>query len=221
MRTIFRMLFTGTLGLVSYALFVFVPAGTPNYWQAWVLLAVIATTGWVSSIYFLRTNPEVLERRIPTAESRPFQKVVVSGVFLLGAAMLIVSALDHRFGWSAVPTAMSIVGNILVAIGITIVQVVLVQNSHAAVTVRVEAGQQLVSTGLYGLVRHPMYTCNAFLLVGVPLALGSYWGLIFIVPSVLVFAFRIHDEEALLQEELAGYREYMQKVRYRLVPGVW
>jgi protein-S-isoprenylcysteine O-methyltransferase Ste14 len=116
---------------------------------------------------------------------------------------------------------MSIVGNILVAIGITIVQVVLVQNSHAAVTVRVEAGQQLVSTGLYGLVRHPMYTCNAFLLVGVPLALGSYWGLIFIIPSVLVFAFRIHDEEALLQEELAGYREYMQKVRYRLVPGVW
>jgi protein-S-isoprenylcysteine O-methyltransferase Ste14 len=98
---------------------------------------------------------------------------------------------------------------------------VVIQNSHAAATVRVEEDQQLVSTGLYGLARHPMYTGNLSLIVGIPLALGSYWGLVFVIPGLIVLTLRIHDEEKLLQEELDGYREYTQKVRYRLVPYLW
>jgi protein-S-isoprenylcysteine O-methyltransferase Ste14 len=134
---------------------------------------------------------------------------------------LVVSALDHRFGWSAVPTAISLVGDVLVAVGLGLPVLVVSQNSQAAATVRVGAGQQLVSTGLYGLVRHPMYTGNVIMMVGIPLALGSYWGLVFVVPGLIVLAWRIRDEEQLLQEKLDGYREYTQQVRYRLVPCMW
>jgi protein-S-isoprenylcysteine O-methyltransferase Ste14 len=215
------MLVWGFLGFVMYGLLLFAVAGTFNYWQAWVLLVVSGITGSIPSIYFLRTNPAALERRMPAAETRTVQKVVMGGAWLSLAAMIVVSVLDHRFGWSEVPTAISLVGDVLVAVGIVVVGLVLIQNSHAAVTVRVEAGQKLVSTGLYGLVRHPMYTCNVIAMVGAPLALGSYWGLVFVIPGLLLFALRIRDEEELLQEELDGYREYMEKVRYRLVPCLW
>jgi len=220
-KDLLRMLVSGTFGMAVFGSLLFVPAGTFNYWQAWVFLAVIVTASWISSIYFLRTNRAALQRRKLTTETRMAQKIVAAGIAVLWAAMVVVSVLDHRFGWSAVPTAISLIGDVLVAVGIGLVVLVIVQNSHAAVTVRVEEGQQLVSTGLYGLVRHPMYTSNIFLLVGTPLALGSYWGLLFVVPGLLVFAVRIRDEEKLLQDELAGYREYMQRVRYRLVPGIW
>lgn len=221
MKTIINMLISGSFGMVVFGLLLFASAGTFNHWQAWAFLAVVGLSGWISSIYFLRTNPEAIRRRLPTAETRPVQKVIAAVVFLTWASMLVLSALDHRFGWSSVPLAISLIGYVLVAVGIAGVGLVLAQNSHAAVTVRVEASQQLVSTGLYGAVRHPMYTCNAFLLVGTPLALGSYWGLVFLIPAFLVFAVRIRDEEKLLQEQLDGYPDYMQKVRYRLVPGVW
>jgi protein-S-isoprenylcysteine O-methyltransferase Ste14 len=140
---------------------------------------------------------------------------------LCWAGMVVLSALDHRFGWTVVPTAICLVGAVLLAVGLNSVTLVLAQNSHAALTIRVEESQPLISTGLYGVVRHPMYTCNAFLMVGNPLALGSYWGLVFNIPLFLLFALRIRDEEKLLQEELDGYREYMRKVPSRLVPGIW
>lgn len=221
MKNILSMLVSGTLGMIAFGSLLFLPAGTFNYWQAWALLAVVVTFAWISTIYFLRTNPAVLQRRMLAVETRTAQKVIMMLVYLLWAAMLVVSSLDHRLGWSTVPAALCIVGDILVAVGICGVFAVLVQNSHAATTIRVEAGQQLISTGLYGLVRNPMYACNAFLLVGTPLALGSYWGLAFGVPILFLFGLRICDEEKLLQTELDGYSEYMQKVRYRLVPGIW
>jgi protein-S-isoprenylcysteine O-methyltransferase Ste14 len=136
-------------------------------------------------------------------------------------AVFIVSGLDHRFGWSSVPAPVSVVGDVLVTVGLGVAMLVIVQNSYAAANVTVEAGQQLVCTGLYGLVRHPMYTGNVVLMLGVPLALGSYWGLSLLVPGVLVLVLRIGDEEELLTQELGGYREYTQQVHYRLVPHVW
>jgi protein-S-isoprenylcysteine O-methyltransferase Ste14 len=145
----------------------------------------------------------------------------MGGLWLSLTALVVVSALDHRFGWSQVPTAICLVGDVLVAVGLGVAMQVLIQNSHAAATIRVEAGQTLVSTGLYGLVRHPMYTGNVIVMVGTPLALGSYWGLVFIVSGLIVLGLRIRDEEKLLQEELDGYREYTRKVRSRLVPLMW
>jgi protein-S-isoprenylcysteine O-methyltransferase Ste14 len=149
------------------------------------------------------------------------QKIVITGLYLSLAAMVVVSVLDHRFGWSVVPTAICLLGDVVVAVGLGVVALVIIQNSYAAATVQVQAGQKVVSTGLYGLVRHPMYTGNVIMLIGIPLALGSYWGLVFVLPGLIVLASRIRDEEKLLQEELTGYREYAQKVRYRLAPGMW
>ncbi|OBJ70862.1 isoprenylcysteine carboxylmethyltransferase family protein [Mycobacterium sp. 1274756.6] len=221
MKAILNMLASGSLGLAAFAALLFVPAGTFGYERAWILLAIFAAFAWLSSLYFLRRNPQMLQRRKVAAETRGQQKALVTGIFLLWASMFVVSALDHRFGWAAVPAAVSGVGYVLVLVGLSGAFLVMVQNSHASVTVQVETGQRLVSTGLYGLVRHPMYACNVFLLVGTPLALGSYWGLIFVVPELLLFALRILDEEKLLQRELRDYTDYMQRVRYRLAPGVW
>jgi protein-S-isoprenylcysteine O-methyltransferase Ste14 len=223
-KTIPKKLVFDLVWLVVAGLLLFLPAGTFNYWQAWVFLVVFALSGWIPGIYLLRTNPVALERRRragPIAETRMMQKVIIAGWYLSLAAMLVVSALDHRFGWSPVSTAICLAGDVLVAVGAGVAMLVVIQNSYAAATVRVEADQKLISSGLYGLVRHPMYTGNVIVMVGMPLALGSYWGLVFVVPGLIVLALRIHDEEKLLQEELDGYREYTQKVRYRLVPCIW
>ncbi len=205
-------------------LMLFLPAWTFDYWQAWVFLVIFAVFTWIPGIYLMRKNPAALQRRMragPVAETRTAQKVVSAVRHLSLAAMVVASALDHRFGWSPVPTATCLVGDVLVAVGLGVTMLVIIQNSYAAATVRVEAGQKLVSTGLYGLVRHPMYTGAVIMTMGIPLALGSYWGLVFVIPGVLMLALRIRDEEKLLQEELDGYREYTRKVRYRLVPHIW
>jgi protein-S-isoprenylcysteine O-methyltransferase Ste14 len=223
-KTIPKLLVFGLVEFAVFGLMLFVPAGTVNYWQAWVFLAVVAISVQIPPIYLLRTNPAALQRRMrggPVAESRVAQKVVIAGLYLSLGAMVVVSALDHRFGWSPVPPAICLVGDVLVAVGLGVVALVLIQNSYAASTVQVEAGQTVVSSGLYGLVRHPMYTGNVIMLVGIPLALGSYWGLVFVIPGLFVLAVRIRDEEKLLREELTGYREYTQTVRHRLVPLMW
>jgi protein-S-isoprenylcysteine O-methyltransferase Ste14 len=224
MNTIGKGLVSATLGLAAFGLMLFLPAGTFQYWQAWVFLAVFALSTWIPSVYLMRTNPAALERRMhvgPLAETRTLQRIVIAVVFICFPAMFVVSAFDHRFGWSPVPATVCLIGDVLVAIGLGIAMLVVIQNGYAAANVTVEAEQKVVSTGLYGLVRHPMYTGNVILMIGVPLALGSYWGLVFVVPSLIVLVLRIGDEEQLLGQELNGYREYAQQVHYRLVPYVW
>ena len=212
------------IGLVLFGLLLFLPAGTFDYWQAWVFIAVfsISTTGL--SIYLLVTNPAVLQRRMhagPTAETRTVQKIASTGLFVSFAAVMVLSALDHRFGWSPVPTAVSLAGDVLVVLGLGIGSLVVIQNSYAAANITVEEDQKVVSTGLYGLVRHPMYLGALIMLVGFPVALGSYWGLVVLIPIAIVFVVRVFDEEKALNQELAGYPDYTQQVHYRLVPYVW
>jgi protein-S-isoprenylcysteine O-methyltransferase Ste14 len=211
-------------GFALFGLALFLPAGTFNYWQAWVFIAVFTITGAGPSVYWAVKKPEVLRRRMkagPTAEARPAQKLIVAGIYLWFTGLLVVSALDHRFGWSDVPTAVIVLGNVLVVVGLGIALLVVQQNSYAAANITVEADQKVVSTGLYGLVRHPMYSGSLIMAAGTPLALDSYWGLVFIIPGLIVLAYRIIDEEKMLNQELAGYPEYTQEVRSRLVPGVW
>jgi len=224
MNAILKVTALGLGQLVAIGLLVFVPAGTVNYWQAWTFLAVFACAAWIPSVYLQATNPVALQGRMrsgPIAEGRTVQKVVMLGLYASLAAICVISGLDHRLGWSSVPPAVSLIGDVAVAVGLGVVVLVVIQNSYASTTVQVASGQKVVSTGLYGLVRHPMYTGNALMLVGLPLALGSYWALALVVPGVAVLAARIHDEEKLLREELDGYREYTQKVRSRLIPYVW
>jgi protein-S-isoprenylcysteine O-methyltransferase Ste14 len=223
MKTVGKGLVSATLGLVAFGLMLFLPAGTFHYWQAWVFLAVFALSTWIPSVYLMRTNPAALERRMrgPLAETRTLQRILIAVIFICFPAMFVVSALDHRFGWSPVPATVSLAGDVLVAVGLVLDMFVVIQNGYAAVNVVVEDGQRLISSGLYGLVRHPMYTGNVILMLGVPLALGSYWGLLFVIPGLIVLVLRIRDEEDLLAHELSGYREYTQHVRYRLLPYVW
>jgi protein-S-isoprenylcysteine O-methyltransferase Ste14 len=211
-------------GLVFFCAFLFGPAGSFDYWQAWVFIAVFALMSTGPTVYWGLRKPEVLRRRMrsgPMAETRPAQKVATVGIVATVIAVCVVSALDHRFGWSQVPTPVVVVGNILVAAGLGMALMVVNQNEYAAATITVEAQQPVISTGLYGVVRHPMYAFASLMIAGMPLALDSYWGLVTVAPAVAVFVYRILDEEKALHAELAGYDEYTHKVHYRLVPGVW
>jgi protein-S-isoprenylcysteine O-methyltransferase Ste14 len=224
MKIVLQTLASGIFGVAFFGLLLFLPAGTLDYWQAWVFIAVFMVGTLVPSFYLAVKNPAALQRRMkagPTAESRPLQKVIISGTVLMVLVVTIVSALDHRFGWSSVPVLVVVLGNIMVGVGLGISQLVIIQNSYAAATITVEADQELVSTGLYGLVRHPMYVGALIMMFGMPLALDSYWGLVALIPGIAILAGRILDEEKMLKQELTGYREYMQKVHYRLVPYVW
>jgi protein-S-isoprenylcysteine O-methyltransferase Ste14 len=212
------------VGLVAFGLLVFWPAGTFDYWRGWAFIAVFAAATTIPSIYLALTNPAALKRRMqagPAAETRPLQKVIISVAFLSMAATRVVSALDFRFGWSGVPAAISLAGDVLVAVGLGIAMLTTIQNGYASANITVESGQELVSTGLYAVVRHPMYFGNVVLMLGIPLALGSYWALMFVIPGLAVLAVRIRDEEKVLTQQLAGYRDYAQRVHYRLVPYVW
>jgi protein-S-isoprenylcysteine O-methyltransferase Ste14 len=224
MKLLLQAIAASLSGLVFFGVFLFWPAGTFDYWQAWVFIAIFTAVSLGPSVYWGLRKPEVLRRRMrsgPVAETRPAQKVATVGIVAMVVAMLVVSALDHRFGWSQVPVPVVVAGDVLVAVGLIMSMVVVDQNSYAAATITVEAEQPVVDTGLYGLVRHPMYVGALIMMVGMPLALDSYWGLVTLVPAVAVLIMRIIDEEKMLRQELDGYDEYTQKVHYRLVPGVW
>jgi protein-S-isoprenylcysteine O-methyltransferase Ste14 len=224
MKTGVQATASSVFGLIVLSALVFLPAGTLNYWQAWVFIATFMVATIFPSIYIARTNPAALRRRMhggPRAEARTIQKILITGAWLGLLALLVISAYDHRMGWSSVPAWVCLLGDVLLATGLGIAMLVVIQNGYAAATVTVETGQTEVSGGVYTFVRHPMYVGNMIMMVGVPLALGSYWGLVFVVPGVVALVLRILDEEKLLTHELAGYREYTQRVRYRLVPYVW
>ena len=224
MNTAIKFAASSIIGLVVLGFILFYPAGTFNYWQAWVFIAVFTIATYAPSLYLAHTDPAALKRRMhggPLAEARTVQKFIIIGAFAGLFAMMAFSAYDHRVGWSSVPTAVCVIGDLLIVAGLVGAMLVVVQNRYAGASIRVEEGQKLASTGLYKLVRHPMYAANLVLMVGIPLALGSYWGLLLIIPAQLVLVLRILDEEKLLTQELGGYREYQQHVRYRLVPYVW
>jgi protein-S-isoprenylcysteine O-methyltransferase Ste14 len=214
----------GLVGLVVFGLLVFWPAGTFDYWRGWAFIAVFAASTMIPGIYLAATNPAALKRRMqvgPAAETRPLQKIIITFAFLSIGAMIVVSALDFRFGWSSVPAAVSVAGDVLVAVGLLIAMITTIQNGYAAANINVEAGQTVVSTGVYSVVRHPMYFGNVVLMIGIPLALGSYWGLVFVIAGSVVLVTRILDEEKVLTQQLAGYLDYAQRVHFRLVPYVW
>jgi protein-S-isoprenylcysteine O-methyltransferase Ste14 len=211
-------------GMAFFGIALFLPAWTFAYWQAWVFIAVFTTASIISTGYLTLRNPAALRRRMkagPTAETRPVQRILISAIVLSVVATLVVSSLDHRFGWSTVPVSVVVLGNVLVFVGLSLAELVVVQNGYAAATITVEDEQPLISTGLYGLVRHPMYSGTLIMMIGTPLALGSLWGMLAVALTLPVLAARILDEEKMLNEELGGYREYTARVRYRLVPHLW
>ncbi|HKC42599.1 MAG TPA: isoprenylcysteine carboxylmethyltransferase family protein [Burkholderiales bacterium] len=210
--------------VVIMGLLLFVPAGTLGYWQAWVYLATFAVVSVLTTLYLMRSDPELLERRLrggPTAEKRPAQKLIMLATSIGFIALLVVPAVDHRFGWSAVPLGVVVLGDLLVVAGFYFIYLVYRENTFTSATIEVVAGQRVISTGPYAIVRHPMYASAALYLLGTPLALGSYWGLVALAAMVPFLIWRLVDEERFLAKNLRGYTEYQERVRHRLVPFVW
>jgi protein-S-isoprenylcysteine O-methyltransferase Ste14 len=213
-----RALISLTAVAVATGLLIFVPAGTVDYWQAWVYLSVLTT------LYLMRHDPALLERRMrggPTAEKRTVQKLIMLCTSSGFVALLVVPALDVRFGWSVVPPGVALLGDLLVITGFYFISVVYRENTFTSATIEVAAGQKVISTGPYAIVRHPMYASALLYLVGTPVALGSYRGLVVFAAMIPLLIWRLLDEEQLLSKNLPGYTQYQQHVRHRLVPFVW
>jgi protein-S-isoprenylcysteine O-methyltransferase Ste14 len=202
----------------------FVPAGTVHYWQAWVYLSIFTGASVLTTLYLMRKDPALLERRMrggPTAEKQPAQKFIMLCTSICFIALLVVPALDHRFGWSTVPLGGVMAGDVLVAIGFYLIFRVYRENTFTSATIEVAENQKVISTGPYAIVRHPMYASASLYLLGTPLALGSYWGLVPFVAMMPFLIWRLLDEEGFLAKNLPGYTEYQKQVRHRLLPFVW
>ncbi len=185
----------------------FLPAGTFAYWQAWVLLAIMFAVGGVTSAYFWRRDPSLLERRMRIAEKEPAQKVIVTLYYSLLACIVVLSALDHRMQWSRDVPALVALGDILVIAGSYLYFIVFRENSFAGATIRVSDDQRVISTGPYAIVRHPLYDGLLLMCVGIPLGLGSYWALSLVIPIFALVVLRLTNEEAVLVRHLSGYDE--------------
>jgi protein-S-isoprenylcysteine O-methyltransferase Ste14 len=219
-----RALRSSLVSALAMAALLFIPAGTLDYWQAWVFLIVFVGASSAIGIYLAFTDPKLLERRMragPIAEKQKSQKIIMVFAMIGFIALLVFPALDHRFMWSPVPPAVSLAGDALVILGFVLTFVVLRANRYAASTIQITEGQTVVSTGPYALIRHPMYAGALPLLVGTPLALGSWWGLFSLAVIVPALIWRLLDEEKFLARNLPGYAEYQNTVKYRLVPFVW
>jgi protein-S-isoprenylcysteine O-methyltransferase Ste14 len=199
----------------------FIPAGTLAYWEAWVYMAVLLIPMAFVLRYFLRTNPEFLERRMQMRERENTQRRIIALSFLWYLPTFILPGLDQRFGWSDVPVPVVIAADLLVLLGYALIFLVFRENQYAARTVQVEQGQQVITTGPYTIVRHPMYLGTMVMYLASPVALGSTWALIPALLIIPLLVARIVNEEKVLERDLRGYAEYRQATRYRLVPGIW
>jgi protein-S-isoprenylcysteine O-methyltransferase Ste14 len=217
------MWFQAAVAFLVIALALFLPAGTFDYWQAWVFLVVNGVSS-VLLIGFISKDPILLENRTkagPIAEKRTVQKVIVLCAGIAAVASFVVPGLDRHFDWSDVPAWLSILGDVLVVLAMWMVYRVFKENSYGSATVEVTKDQRVISTGPYAIVRNPMYACAAVYFIGMSLALGSYWGLMASILTILGLVWRLFDEEKFLAENLPGYAEYCAKVRWHLIPGLF
>jgi protein-S-isoprenylcysteine O-methyltransferase Ste14 len=219
-----RALLSLVVLMLVFAALLFASAGTLDYWQAWTFLAVYFVSSLAITLYLVKRDPELLKRRMkggPFAEKKTAQKIIMSLTSLGFIALLVVPALDHRFGWSYIPASVALAGDLIVALGFFAISLVFKENSFTSATIELSVDQRVISTGPYALVRHPMYAGALVMLAGIPIALGSWWGLLVVVAIMPALIWRLIDEERFLARNLPGYVEYQRKVRYRLLPLVW
>jgi protein-S-isoprenylcysteine O-methyltransferase Ste14 len=202
----------------------FVAAGTLRYWEAWIFLAVYVTASLAITFYLMKNDPALLARRMsggPFAEKEPVQKIIMFLTSLGFIGLIVLPAIDHRFGWSHMPPSVALAGDVLVVLGWLGILFVFRENSFSSATIELAADQQVISTGPYALIRHPMYAAALVMLLGIPIALGSWWGVLIIVAIIPALIWRLLDEERFLARNLPGYVAYQDRVRYRLLPLIW
>ena len=208
----------------AMAALLFIPAGTLDYWQAWTFLAVFFASSLAITLYLIENDPKLLERRMgggPFAEKETTQKIIMSFASLGFIGLLGLPALDHRFAWSHMPPTVAMAGDVLTVFGWLAIFFVFKENTFTSATIKLAPDQKVISTGPYALVRHPMYAGGLVMLLGMPIALGSWWGLLMLVAIIPALIWRLIDEENFLAGNLPGYQQYQKKVRYRLIPWVW
>jgi len=210
--------------LLVMAALLFIPAWTLDYWQAWTFLAAYFASSLAITLYLIRNDPKLLERRMrggPSAEKETSQKIIIFLASLGFIGLIVLPALDYRFAWSHMPPYVALAGDVLVVLGWLAIFLVFKENTFTCATIELSPNQKVISTGPYALVRHPMYAGALVMLLGIPIALGSWWGLLIIVAMMPALIWRLIDEERFLARNLPGYVEYQRKVQYRLIPLVW
>lgn len=220
-----KLLFNGAikliLGIVLVGALLFLPAWTINYPYAWLFICLLFIPILIMGIVLFIKAPKLLEKRLKNKEKQNTQKgvtILLGVMFLVG---FVLSAIDFRFGWSSVPLWLVIVASVVFELGYLMYAEVMRENMYLSRTVEVQENQKVVSTGLYGIVRHPMYLSTLFMFLPLPLILGSFWGLIPFSFYIVAIVIRIINEEKVLTKELDGYKEYKSKVKYRLIPFIW
>lgn len=220
-RLAIRALIKYTLGIVLVGMMLFLPAGSFHYGGAWLFMGLLFIPMLFLGILLFLKAPHLLEKRISAKESEKTQKGVVALSGLLFALGFLVAGLDYRFGWSRVPLWVVIISSLLLLISYAMYAEVMRENAYLSRTVEVQKDQKVVDTGLYGIVRHPMYAVTVWLFFSIPLVLGSFWSLLCFAPYLAVIVIRIINEEKVLEQGLVGYAEYKKRVKYRLFPWIW
>ena len=219
-----RLVFMGGVSDIMAFILLFVPAGTFDFWQAWVYWGLFTAYLVIGTAWWLRIDSDFLERRLavgPRAEKITSEKIIVVILLTYLCLWLTVSGFDRRFHWSDVPFGAVIAGFASSILGLAFVVYTATYNRYMASTITVEENQPVISTGPYSWIRHPMYAGTLVWFFFTPLALGSYWGIVAAIPMLIILLFRIFDEERYLREHLPGYTEYCRKVKYRLIPFVF
>ena len=221
MKLLFEALIKFTCGLLLVGLLIFLPAGTLRYTYGWLLMALLFTPMLIAGFVMLCKAPELLKKRLDAKEKQTAQKGVVAFAGLMFIAGFVVAGLDFRFGWSSVPSWVVVTASALFLLAYALYAEVMRENAYLSRTVKVEEGQTVVDTGMYGIVRHPMYAVTILLFLMIPLILGSWYAFVAFAFYPAAIVIRLKDEEELLTKELPGYAEYKQKVKYRIIPYIW
>ena len=216
-----KILFMAIMAFIFLSLVFFLPARTIRYWEAWIYIGIIFSCASGAVLYFLKHDPELLERRIRTKEKVKEQKLIIAVSWVLFLPIFILPGFDKYYNWSDVPLVIEIIADIFVLAGYLLVIRVFKENSYTSRIIEVDSGQKVISTGPYAIVRHPMYAGSLVMYGFTPIALGSWWALIGSVLLFILIIFRILNEEKFLIENLDGYSNYMQKTKFRLIPGIW
>ena len=221
MKLLLSALLKFTMGLALVGLLIFLPAGTLNFTYGWLFVGLLFIPMLIAGIIMFIKNPAFLAKRLDAKEKQAAQKGVLAFSGLMFIAGFVVAGLDFRFGWSKMPLWVIVAASVLFLIAYLLYAEVMRENAYLSRTIKVEQGQTVVDTGLYGIVRHPMYAVTILLFLMIPLILGSWYALIAFAFYPAIIVVRLKDEEALLTKELPGYDAYKQKVKYRLIPFVW
>ena len=221
MKLFFSAITKFLLGVVLVGLLIFLPAGTFGYIQGWILMAILFIPMFCAGIVMMIKNPGLLASRLDAKEKRGKQSIVVKLSGLMFLAGFIVAGLGVRFDWYMLPLPGCILAATLFIIAYILYAEVLMENTYLSRTIEVQEGQKVIDTGLYGIVRHPMYSVTLLLFLSMPIVLGSVWSFLIFLVYPFIIAARLKDEEKFLEEELEGYREYKEKVKYRLIPFIW